>query len=55
MTEPSLYDRLGGAFAIAAVIDRFSDALITNPIVGQESQNTALREWSTRSLDRCPG
>src|SRR5262245_39652686 len=55
MTEPSLYDRLGGAFAIAAVVDRFSDALITNPIVGQESKNTGLREWSTHSLDRLPG
>jgi len=55
MTEPSLYDRLGGAFAIAAVVDRFSDALITNPIVGRESKNAALREWSTRSLDRLPG
>ena len=55
MTEPSLYERLGGAFAIAAVVDRFSDALITNPIVGQESKNTGLREWSTHSLDRLPG
>jgi hemoglobin len=55
MTESSLYDRLGGAFAIAAVIDRFSDALITNPIVGQGSTNPALREWHTRSLDRLPG
>ena len=35
MTEPSLYDRLGGAFAIAAVIDHFSDAVVRNPIAGQ--------------------
>jgi hypothetical protein len=28
MTEPSLYERLGGAFAIAAMVDRFSDALV---------------------------
>jgi len=41
VAEASLYDRLGGAFAIAAVIDRFSDALITNPMVGQESNNPA--------------
>jgi hemoglobin len=27
---------LGGAFAIAAVVDHFSDALISNPIVGPE-------------------
>src|SRR6476620_6154918 len=27
----SLYDRLGGIFAIAAVVNRFSDAIIVNP------------------------
>ena len=55
MGEQSLYDRLGGAFAIAAVVDRFSDALITNPKVGQQSQNARLRDWSTDHLDRLPG
>jgi hemoglobin len=55
MTEASLYDRLGGAFAIAAVVDHFSDALIQNPIVGQTSENPALREWHTNSLGRLPG
>jgi hemoglobin len=55
MTEASLYDRLGGAFAIAAVVDRFSDALIKNPKVGQGSPNPQLDDWSTRSLDRLPG
>jgi hemoglobin len=55
MTESSLYDRLGGAFAIAAVVDRFSDALIANPKVGQGSPNPALSGWSTNSLDRLPG
>jgi hemoglobin len=55
MAEPSLYERLGGVFAIAAVVDHFSDALIKNPIVGQGSQNPALREWHTNSLDRLPG
>jgi integrase len=39
MTESSLYERLGGAFAIAAVIDHFSDAVVRNPIAGQESEN----------------
>ena len=38
MPDASLYDRLGGAFAIAAVIDHFSDALVQNPIVGQTSR-----------------
>ncbi|HXO08913.1 MAG TPA: group 1 truncated hemoglobin [Solirubrobacteraceae bacterium] len=55
MTEASLYDRLGGAFAIAAVIDHFSDAVVRNPIAGQESQNPQLREWSTDELGRLAG
>jgi hemoglobin len=55
MTEASLYERLGGAFAIAAVVDHFSDALVHNPIVGQSSDNSALREWHTNNLGRLPG
>jgi hemoglobin len=55
MTEPSLYERLGGVFAIAAVIDHFSDAVVQNPIVGQRSENPALREWHTNNLGRLPG
>lgn len=55
MSQQSLYDRLGGAFAIAAVVDHFSDALIANPIVGQSSENPALREWHTNNLARLPG
>ena len=55
MTEQSLYERLGGVFAIAAVVDHFSDALIQNPIVGQRSENPALREWHTSYLGRLPG
>jgi hemoglobin len=55
MADATLYDRLGGVFAIAAVIDRFSDALVANPVVGQQSENPALREWHTRSLGRLPG
>jgi hemoglobin len=55
MTESSLYERLGGAFAIAAVVDHFSDALVHNPIVGQNSENPGLREWHTNNLGRLPG
>lgn len=55
MTESSLYERLGGAFAIAAVVDHFSDAVVENPIVGRQSQNAALREWHTNNLGRLPG
>ena len=32
----SLYERLGGVFAIAAVVDHFSDAVVKNPIVGKK-------------------
>ena len=55
MTQASLYERLGGAFSIAAVIDHFSDAVVQNPIVGQTSENPALREWHTNNLGRLPG
>jgi hemoglobin len=55
MTEASLYERLGGAFAIAAVIDHFSEAVVRNPIAGQESENSELREWSNDELARLPG
>ena len=53
--EKSLYDRLGGVFAIAQVVDHFSDALIKNPIVGKDSKNPALRKWHTDNLGRLPG
>jgi hemoglobin len=55
MAEPTLYERLGGVFAIAAVVDRFSDALIEDAMVGETSENPALRDWSTNQLDRLPG
>jgi hemoglobin len=51
--EPSLYDRLGGIFAIAAVVDRFSDAIITNPKL---NENPALRAWNENEAEfRLPG
>jgi hemoglobin len=37
MAEATLYDRLGGVFAVAAVVDRFSDAIIQNHKVGAHS------------------
>ena len=55
MVEKSLYERLGGVFAIAAVVDHFSDAVVKNPIVGQHSKNPQLREWHTKNLGRLPG
>jgi hemoglobin len=51
--EPSLYDRLGGIFAISAVVDRFSDAIITNPKL---NENPALKAWNeTEAAVRLPG
>ena len=55
MAEPSLYERLGGVFAIAAVVDHFSDAIVKNPLVGQGSKNPDLDDWHTNHLDRLPG
>ena len=55
MTDSSLYNRLGGSFAIAAVVDHFSEAVVHNPIVGQNSDNPDLREWHTNNLGRLPG
>jgi len=55
LSEKSLYERLGGVFAIAAVVDHFSDAVVQNPSVGKTSKNEALRQWHTKSLGRLPG
>jgi Bacterial-like globin. len=55
MADQSLYERLGGVFSIAAVVNHFSDAVVTNAIAGQGSDNPALREWHTAKLARLPG
>ena len=52
-TEPSLYDRLGGYFGIALVVNRFSDEIIKNPIL---NKNPALKAWNkTEAEARLPG
>ena len=53
--DKPLYERLGGIFAIAQVVDHFSDALIKNPVVGKNAKNPQLREWHTKDLERLPG
>jgi hemoglobin len=54
MTEQSLYERLGGAYAIAAVVDRFSDQLLKNPKI--VNANPQLKEWHTEQYkERLPG
>jgi hemoglobin len=55
MAEQSLYERLGGVFSIAAVIDHFSNAVVENHVAGQGSQNPDLKEWHTQQLGRLPG
>jgi hemoglobin len=54
-SNASLYERLGGVFAIAAVVDHFSDAIIENAAVGRLSQNPQLREWSNDEPERLQG
>jgi hemoglobin len=52
----SLYERLGGVFAIAAVVNYFSDEVIKDPIAGARSPNPRLRQWSTQQVGaRLPG
>ncbi len=55
MAEQTLYERLGGVYAIAAVVDEFSDAIIKDAKVGELSENPQLREWSTKQIGRLPG
>lgn len=55
MGDKSLYERLGGVFAIAAVVDHFSDAVIENAMVGKLSDNPHLRQWSVEQPERLPG
>lgn len=52
----SLYDRLGGIFAIAAVVDWFSDRILESNLVGVNSPNPQLRKWSRDQFAaRLPG
>ncbi|WIG60459.1 MAG: group 1 truncated hemoglobin [Ktedonobacterales bacterium] len=54
MAEPTLYERLGGIFAIAAVVDNFSDRLLGNPKISEA--NPELHAWHTVSYTgRLPG
>jgi hemoglobin len=54
MAEQSLYERLGGVYAIAAVVDHFSDQLLKNPKV--VNANPELKEWHTvKYRERLPG
>ena len=47
--QQSLYDRLGGAYAIAAVVDDFIDRLLTDPVVTANKSVTAAMEHITKA------
>lgn len=52
--SPTLYERLGGVYAIAAVVDRFSDQLFKNPKI--VNANAELKKWHTEEYKtRLPG
>ena len=54
MAEKTLYERIGGNFAIAAVVDHFGDALLENPRI--VNANSELKEWHTQEYKaRLPG
>ncbi len=56
MPDKSLYERLGGVFAIAAVVDHFSDSIFKDPVSGPESANPELRQWHTqKAAERLAG
>ena len=55
MADESLYERLGGVFAIAGVVNHFSDAVMKNPVAGAGSANPELRDWHTQKLARLDG
>lgn len=51
--DKGLFDRLGGFFGIAGVVNSFSDAILVNPVL---NQNPALAAWNQNEAPtRLPG
>ena len=51
--DKGLFDRLGGFFGIAGVVNNFSDAILVNPVL---NQNPALAAWNQNDAPtRLPG
>jgi hemoglobin len=44
VSESSLYERLGGVYAIAAVVDHFSDQLVEKQTI---KENPRINDWNT--------
>ena len=55
MSEQSLYERLGGIYSIAAVVEHFAEALGKDPVVGTNSSNPFLKDWYENRSWRAPG
>jgi hemoglobin len=54
MAEPTLYERLGGVYAISAVVDYFSDQLLERDTL--EGQNPYIKDWNENKAGyRLPG
>ena len=52
MTGPTLYERVVGVYAIAAVIDHFSDQLMQKHVI---ENNLVIKEWNEeKSAVRLP-
>lgn len=55
LSEKSLYERLGGIYSIAAVVDHFAASLAEDPIAGKTSSNPYLKDWYANRSWRAPG
>jgi hemoglobin len=54
MAEASLYERLGGVYAISAVVDEFSDQLVERDTLA--ATNPYIKEWtSDKAASRLAG
>jgi hemoglobin len=54
MTELTLYERLGGAYPISAVVDYFSDQLLERDTI--EDENPNIEDWNqNKAADRLTG
>ncbi|HEX8167642.1 MAG TPA: hypothetical protein VF601_17880 [Beijerinckiaceae bacterium] len=47
--EKSLYERLGGVFAVAAVVDHFSDAVVKNPSSARSPRTRSFENGTPRT------
>lgn len=55
MSEQSLYERLGGIYSIAAVVNHFAKSLAEDPVAGKNSSNSFIKDWHANRSWREPG